>query len=285
MLRPVHSVCDDLGLRIASREHNDAGIWVILDRSQANGDHMLLPRILDSSEVARRGGCRLVIQLCQPRCRVVVLSFAVERHVAVRPYPTKEESDAPQAPDLLLVLAAILVHGGESGSLIPLQSCHGLPLRHCEVNAVGEEVPIVHLSLAAQSPDVHHPDLCRIQAEVLCVLFLHIRREAVLVARVDGEELVHLEKVQARHVRPACRVQQPQTAQLLDGLPGPPSVQEVLHPPDKVLWGSAGGQGDYPARVGLHPLYEPRGHDLAELRKVFYLDDGQLFLWVLELPL
>ena len=40
-----------------------------------------------------------------------------------------------------------------------------------------------------------------------------------------------------------------------------------------MLWGSAGGQGDYPARVGLHPLYEPRGHDLAELRKVFYLDD------------
>ena len=122
---------------------------------------------------------------------------------------------------------------------------------------------------------VHQQGLPRIQAQPLEVELLDVVIEAVLLRRLDRVELVDLHEVQTAHVRLVTGID---TAgfQQLPRLRIVPGRDEPVDPLDEVLGRLAGRQRDDAARMVLHPLHKPHGHQLAQRREIAHRDDRDL---------
>ena len=204
-------------------------------------------------------------------------SADVEPNVTVRANAPEEESNPSQFLDLILIVHAPLIQTLQRVFLCLFQGGPRLAIAQSQIHLlVGPHVIQILASSHANAIRVNEQGLLGVQAESLDIEAFHIEGEAVGLFGTDGVKLVYLDEIETSHIRLARRVQAPGPQFFLNVLLIP-GRQVPLDPFDKILRGLACGQRHHALWIGLDPLQESQGCQLAQYGEMLHHQRGDLF--------
>ncbi len=201
-----------------------------------------------------------------------VAATCVERYVAVGAYASQEESYSPHVADALLVGGTPVVDHEYRALPHLFRMVSGFTVTKPKIyGAVGEYLGEGTSPGERNLIAVDKLASCGVESEVADIIFLHVVVEAVVLSRVDGIELVYLDKTQAPEIRLAV---DEQAALLAHQSPfsGSPPVKCPSHPFYEILRCLSRGETYHPLRIVIDPFQKSHCGEFPELWEIIYRD-------------